>query len=200
MTDTQLARSQHARRDRIVEAVLELATEGGYDAVQVREVASRADVALRTIYNYYGSRENMLLDAMVQWRSRVVSESVASVRGDTFEERVLSLLRHNFEEFEQRPKLFEAFMRVGLWTGNSLDVPTWAQDMKTTTEAALADLDPQFVEDFEMILVSVVYASMSFAAAGHIPVSQVWVQVERTVRRLALSKGQKRTLRSRARG
>src|SRR5262249_16864542 len=50
---SQLARSQHARRERILAAVLELAREGGYDAVQVREVAARAHVALRTIYNYY---------------------------------------------------------------------------------------------------------------------------------------------------
>src|SRR3954468_1409112 len=48
--------SQLARRERILEAAMELAAEGGYDAVQMREVAERADVALGTLYRYFPSR------------------------------------------------------------------------------------------------------------------------------------------------
>src|SRR5262249_21697473 len=41
---------QRQRRQRILKAAVELAAEGGYDAVQMREVALRADVALGTLY------------------------------------------------------------------------------------------------------------------------------------------------------
>ena len=43
---------------------MELAAEGGYDAVQMREVAERADVALGTLYRYFPSKVHLLVAAM----------------------------------------------------------------------------------------------------------------------------------------
>ncbi|HVA61118.1 MAG TPA: TetR family transcriptional regulator [Mycobacteriales bacterium] len=56
--------SQQARRERILDAAVELATEGGYNAVQMREVADRAGVALGTLYRYFPSKVNLLVAAM----------------------------------------------------------------------------------------------------------------------------------------
>jgi TetR/AcrR family transcriptional regulator, cholesterol catabolism regulator len=56
--------SQLARRERILDAAMELAAEGGYDAVQMREVAERADVALGTLYRYFPSKVHLLVAAM----------------------------------------------------------------------------------------------------------------------------------------
>jgi AcrR family transcriptional regulator len=50
-----LPRNQAARRGRVIEAAMALAAEGGYDAVQMRDVASGANVALGTIYRYFTS-------------------------------------------------------------------------------------------------------------------------------------------------
>jgi AcrR family transcriptional regulator len=47
---TVLARTQAARRRRVLDATLELAAVGGFDAVQMRDVAAAADVALGTLY------------------------------------------------------------------------------------------------------------------------------------------------------
>src|SRR3954471_21304536 len=58
--------SQLARRERILDAAVELATEGGYDAVQMREVAERADVALGTVYRYFPSKVHLLVAAMTR--------------------------------------------------------------------------------------------------------------------------------------
>ena len=182
---TQLARSQHGRRERILAAVLELAAEGGYDAVQVREVAARARVALRTIYNYYDSRENLLYAAMMEWRRRVASESVANVSGTTLEERLLSLLRHNFEVFAEAPKLFEAFSRLDLRPGD-VD-PVIYKTMVVATDELLADLDPAFADDLRLIFGRFIYGSMSLAAQGHLPIEDVWPDIERMVRRVAAS-------------
>ena len=62
-----LTRNQAARRDRVIRAALELAAEGGYDVVQMRDVAGRAQVALGTIYRYFPSKDALLLAVMVQW-------------------------------------------------------------------------------------------------------------------------------------
>src|SRR5258708_29781149 len=66
-----LTRSQVARRSRVLAAAIELAAEGGYDAVQMRDVATRAQVALGTIYRYFSSKDQLLAAALVQWASEL---------------------------------------------------------------------------------------------------------------------------------
>lgn len=85
--------SQQARRERILMAALELAAEGGWDAVQMRTVAERADVALGTLYRYFPSKVHLLVCAMA--RQLVVIRNGISQRdlaGDDPEQRVLAVL------------------------------------------------------------------------------------------------------------
>ena len=55
MTETPGSNAQRERRRRILDATIALANEGGFDAVQMREVADNADVALGTLYRYFPS-------------------------------------------------------------------------------------------------------------------------------------------------
>src|SRR2546423_14146430 len=54
------------RKKRCIDAAIALAGEGGYDAVQMRDVAGRAEVALGTLYRHYASKDQLLLAAMAQ--------------------------------------------------------------------------------------------------------------------------------------
>src|SRR3954449_824047 len=56
--------AQVARRERILDAAVELATDGGWDAVQMREVAERAEVALGTLYRYFPSKVHLLVSVL----------------------------------------------------------------------------------------------------------------------------------------
>ena len=56
--------AQRERRKRILDATLVLASKGGYDAVQMRTVAERADVALGTLYRYFPSKIHLLVSAL----------------------------------------------------------------------------------------------------------------------------------------
>ena len=58
--------AQRERRKRILDATLALASKGGYDAVQMRTVAERADVALGTLYRYFPSKIHLLVAALAQ--------------------------------------------------------------------------------------------------------------------------------------
>ena len=53
-----------ARKQRLLDAATALAAEGGYDAVQMRDVAARAEVALGTLYRHYASKDQLLLAAL----------------------------------------------------------------------------------------------------------------------------------------
>ncbi len=61
-TDPELgSAAQRDRRKRILDATLALASKGGYEAVQMRTVAQRADVALGTLYRYFPSKIHLLV-------------------------------------------------------------------------------------------------------------------------------------------
>lgn len=98
---------------RILAAVIELATEGGYDAVRQREVASRAGVALGTLYARFDGK-NGLLAAALQLDAE---QFVGAVRkrpldGDTPLDRVTLLFEYLTEELLRRPNLARASLRA----------------------------------------------------------------------------------------
>src|ERR1700761_7186676 len=55
---------QEARRRRILHATAQLAGRGGFDAVQMREVAETSQVALGTLYRYFPSKIHLLVATM----------------------------------------------------------------------------------------------------------------------------------------
>ena len=67
LTVADLTVSQAARRQRVIDAALGLGSAGGYEAVQMRDVARTAGVALGTIYRYFTSKDHLLAAAMVDW-------------------------------------------------------------------------------------------------------------------------------------
>ena len=52
------------KAQRILSVAFELAEEGGFEAVRLRDVAERAEVALGTLYNRFSSKEEMLVTAL----------------------------------------------------------------------------------------------------------------------------------------
>ena len=67
LTDDDLSsNAQRERRKRILDATLALASKGGYEAVQMRTVAERADVAVGTLYRYFPSKVHLLVSALAR--------------------------------------------------------------------------------------------------------------------------------------
>lgn len=66
-TPARGADGKAARRVRVVEAAMNLAAEGGYEAVHMREVADAANVSLGTIYRYFGGKDDLLLAGLAGW-------------------------------------------------------------------------------------------------------------------------------------
>lgn len=107
----RLYASQAERRRRVVAAAVELASEGGYDVVQMRDVAARAKVALGTIYRYFESKDQMLAAALVDWTyalERRLEQRPPS--GATAEERVVEVVRRASGAIERNQKLSSALV------------------------------------------------------------------------------------------
>jgi AcrR family transcriptional regulator len=108
-----LARSQAARRRRVLDATLALAGEGGFDAVQMRDVAAAADVALGTVYRYFSSKERLLLEAMAEQQSDLRSYvETHAPAGETPAERVVTVLRRANRALRGHPDVTAAMVRA----------------------------------------------------------------------------------------
>ncbi|MEV6767313.1 helix-turn-helix domain-containing protein [Nocardia sp. NPDC051030] len=66
-----LSDSQRERRQRLLAAARELATEGGYSAVTMHAVADRARLARATVYRYFGSKDQLLTAVGAEWAREV---------------------------------------------------------------------------------------------------------------------------------
>lgn len=109
VAEDQLPRGQAARRERVLLAALELGSEGGYEAVQMRDVAARANVALGTIYRYFSSKDHLLAAALVEWaRDLERRVSTRPPRGDTIAERMVDILGRATRAMERKPRLSAA--------------------------------------------------------------------------------------------
>lgn len=106
-----LTRSQAARRARVIEAAMALATEGGYDAVQMRDVAATAKVALGTIYRYFSSKDHILAETLLEWNRDLQRRLLQRPpRGETSADRVVDVLRRASRSIERNPKLSAALI------------------------------------------------------------------------------------------
>jgi TetR/AcrR family transcriptional regulator, cholesterol catabolism regulator len=100
-----------ARRRRLLDAASALATEGGYEAVQMRDVAARAGVALGTLYRQFSSKDQLLL-ACLAAQAAALHEQLANdpPDGTTPATRLAAVLRRASRAIERDPRLSAAMV------------------------------------------------------------------------------------------
>ncbi len=112
--------AQRDRRKRILDATIALATKGGYDAVQMRAVAERAEVALGTLYRYFPSKIHLLVSGLAREFERNQERiEKATVPGDTQYDRVLFVLGRVTRAMQRDPHLTEAMTRAFMFADTS---------------------------------------------------------------------------------
>ncbi|HET9896658.1 MAG TPA: cholesterol catabolism transcriptional regulator KstR [Streptosporangiaceae bacterium] len=112
--------AQRERRKRILDATLALASKGGYDAVQMRAVAERADVALGTLYRYFPSKIHLLVSGLAREFERNKEKLVKRpIPGDTQYERIMSVLSGVTKTMQREPLLTEAMTRAFMFADPS---------------------------------------------------------------------------------
>jgi AcrR family transcriptional regulator len=112
VTET-LTKSQLARRERVVRAAMELGQEGGYDAVQMRDVSQRAGVALGTIYRYFSSKDHLLAAALVEWTTDLERQVARRPpAGETIADRMVDILGRATRAMEREAQLSAAVLQA----------------------------------------------------------------------------------------
>ncbi|GAB0105379.1 cholesterol catabolism transcriptional regulator KstR [Nocardia sp. JMUB6875] len=110
--------AQRDRRKRILDATLALASKGGYDAVQMRAVAERADVAVGTLYRYFPSKVHLLVSALAREFEQFEGRR-KPLAGATPQERMHLLLTQVTRAMQRDPLLTEAMTRAFMFADAS---------------------------------------------------------------------------------
>jgi AcrR family transcriptional regulator len=137
--------AQRERRRRILDATLVLASKGGYDAVQMRTVAERADVALGTLYRYFPSKIHLLVSALARELERTQEKlDRTTVPGETPYERTLFVLGRVTRAMQREPQLTEAMTRAFMFADLSAaaEVDAVARLMEHMFTTAMHDGEP----------------------------------------------------------
>jgi AcrR family transcriptional regulator len=91
-TRRRLTPLQQARKERLLLVAAELASEGGYDAITMRDVAIRANVGLATLYRYFNSKDHLLREAAAQRGLQVLNSfELQPPEGNTRRDRMTNV-------------------------------------------------------------------------------------------------------------
>jgi AcrR family transcriptional regulator len=177
-----LTPEQEERRRRLIEAAFELGAAGGYDAVQMRDVAATANVALATIYRNFSSKDHLLAAAMTEWTGRLRDRVAHSpAKGDTPTDQIIDVLRRACAAMERQPKLSMALVRAlaSADPGVRTSAPEVRASIATIGEPILAHLDPETRADVLAVLGHVWYSALMGWAAGRTNFDTVIGELER---------------------
>lgn len=163
-------RARISVEQRVLSAALELAAEGGFEAVRQREVAERAGVALGTLYKRFRSKDELLVGVLeVESRkleSRLEREPPA---GETELERVTNYFQVATYYMVRKPRLGRAVLRaVTSSEGVSERIMAYhARHMRHVIAVLKPPADAesaQALRDDECVLVATILLQVWFAA------------------------------------
>ncbi len=139
--------AQRERRKRILDAAIALASKGGFEQMQMRAVAERADVALGTLYRYFPSKIHLLVSALAQQFEQ--AQEVLDrkpVPGDTPADRVMNVLGRTTRSLQRDPNLTEALTRAFMFADASVANEIHVVGMLVTRMLMSAMRDPADTE------------------------------------------------------
>ena len=138
--------AQRERRKRILDAAIALASKGGFEQMQMRAVAERADVALGTLYRYFPSKIHLLVSALAaQFEQARETFDRKPIPGDTPADRVMYVLGRTTRTLQRDPNLTEALTRAFMFADASVANEIHVVGMHVTRMLMAAMRDPSEV-------------------------------------------------------
>jgi len=183
--ESKRARNQAARRERVIAAAVDLASDGGYEAVQMRDVAREADVALGTLYRYFPSKDHLLIAALAEQVSTLQRRLAQKPpRGTNAAGRVVDVLRRASRALEREPRLTAAL--VTALSSADPSVAEAKQEVNDILASVIADaVDHDALaqsEDVVRVLGHVWFAALVSWVGGMAPTGQMGDDLEITAR------------------
>ncbi|MEU6216364.1 TetR family transcriptional regulator [Streptomyces sp. NPDC047022] len=189
-----LTERQEARRRRILRASAQLASRGGFDAVQMREVAESSQVALGTLYRYFPSKVHLLVatmqDQLAHMHGTLRKKPPA---GERASERVAETLMRAFRALQREPHLADAMVRALTFADRSVS-PEVDQVSRQTTAIILDAMGLEHEPTPEQLsAVRVIehtwHSALITWLSGRASIAQVKIDIETVCRLIDLTGG-----------
>jgi AcrR family transcriptional regulator len=173
------------RADPILDIVVEMLDSEGYEAVQLREVARRARVSLATIYKRYPTRDELIVAALDGWmdakRYARLPALIDDLPGESIYVDLMHVMRTIFEPWEQHPLMLRSYFQARSGPGGKRLIQRGIDAVVPVVKAVLAQAEPGFAMDLELILTGVVYGFLTRFTQGEIDVTEIVPGIERAV-------------------
>jgi AcrR family transcriptional regulator len=183
----RLSPAQVEKRKRIVQAGIELARERGYDGFTTRDVATRANVALGTVYKNFTSKDHLLAEALLEWFAEFDRQLLTQpIRGRTVTTRLIELYERMAIRASQEPELYEALRRAIMSTDISVESARKAhlQGSRRWFKLAIGDAQIEDVSTFIEVLEYLFVGAFLTTPAGDDPKGLI-DRLERSLRFVA---------------
>ncbi|MFF9237801.1 TetR family transcriptional regulator [Streptomyces sp. NPDC014801] len=186
-----LTERQEERRRRILRASAQLAGRGGFDAVQMREVAEASQVALGTLYRYFPSKIHLLV-AIMQDQLEHMHGTLRKrpPAGASAAERVAETLMRAFRGLQREPLLADAMVRALTFADRSVS-PEVDQVSRQTTAIILDAMGLQDPGPAQLSAVRVIehtwHSALITWLSGRASIAQVKVDIETVCRLIDLT-------------
>jgi len=166
-----------SRAANALSAALDLASRGGYEAVQMRDVAARAGVALGTLYRYFASKDLLLAHTWADWSHEIEAHmGHYPLRGESSAARIMDFIRRATQSLEREPKLASALLKSLLVTDPEAEEPRaeMIAVMARVVDHELRAMVPEDRAGIREILGQVWYANLSLWVNDRMPTAQVY--------------------------
>jgi AcrR family transcriptional regulator len=105
------------KRERIKASARELFTEVGYEAATVREISSRAGVALGTLSRYAEDKRDLILLVYNDEVEAMIARGAALIRDDlSFNTNLIAFFRVFYESYAANLQLARTYLQVNFFT------------------------------------------------------------------------------------
>ncbi|KZS81230.1 TetR family transcriptional regulator [Mycobacterium persicum] len=173
--------------DPILEVVVDILETGGYDAVQLREVARRARTSLATIYKRYPTRDALILAALERWMDENRYASLTTQQpgpDESIYDGLMRVFRTIFEPWERHPDMLRAYYRARSAPGGQRLVSRGVDAVVPAAMAVLGEADPDLVADLPPIVSNLAYGLVARFTAGEIAITEILSTLDRALFRL----------------
>lgn len=137
--ENRLERKKHQTRQRILENARRMIEANGFESVTVEGITVEADVAKGTFFNYFPTKNHLLLEFWSDVVSDILTEFRDSLCPDRgARESIVFLFDLLIRRLREYPKIFEAL----------LTVPSWSKEFRSYDES----LDQEILSVYESIL------------------------------------------------
>jgi AcrR family transcriptional regulator len=108
-TAEQFERMREGSKDLLVQAALELFARHGFEGTSIRMIAKEAGVSLGLLYNYFESKEALLVTIFEKGMQDVLKSFREAETGTTPEQQLERLIRSSFEILEGHKTFWQVF-------------------------------------------------------------------------------------------